>query len=201
MPVACGARRHSSGWQPAASCSGCFRSQVIALHRPGHPHAGRRRPRRPVAAQAGCCSPRSSRSAPSYGPLVFLLVIGGKLRAGVSCSCAGSTTAGAPRRSLGLRLPVAEPAHAGHRRRLRPADPPDLRAVLPHGARAAVAVRSRSRATASASRTTSGTGSTCRSRGWPRRCRAGRPAPAGADLRLPALQLRDAAGVLVLVIR
>ena len=32
-------------------------------------------------------------------------------------------------------------AHAGHRRRLRPADPADLRAVLPDAARAAHAVR------------------------------------------------------------
>ena len=37
----------------------------------------------------------------------------------------------APRRALGLRLSRADGAHAGHRRGLRPADPPDLRALLP----------------------------------------------------------------------
>src|SRR5262249_19024974 len=41
------------------------------------------------------------------------------------------------RRPVGLRLPRADPAHAGHRRRFRPADPPRLRAPVPDGPQAA----------------------------------------------------------------
>ena len=43
----------------------------------------------------------------------------------------------APRGALGLRVRAARLAHAGHGRGLRPADPPHLRAVLRHAARAA----------------------------------------------------------------
>ena len=47
----------------------------------------------------------------------------------------------APRRPVGLRLSAADAAHAGHRRGLRPAGAPGVRAVLPNRARAAHAVR------------------------------------------------------------
>ena len=55
----------------------------------------------------------------------------------------------APRAGLGLRLPVADRAHAGHGRRLRPADPPDLRAVLRDASANCRRPSTRSRATGS----------------------------------------------------
>ena len=69
----------------------------------------------------------------SYSPLIFLL--------GHRCAASRSPSLlvrrlyhgrAAPRAAVGLRLPAADGAHAGHGRGLRPADPPDLRAVLPH---------------------------------------------------------------------
>ena len=89
---------------------------------------------------------------------------GGELRARVRARAQALPRAPPPRRALGLRLSLADRAHAGHRRGLRPADPADLRAFLSHAARAAVAVRPRAASIASSSATTSGTGSTCR---WP----------------------------------
>ena len=89
---------------------------------------------------------------------------------------------------MGLRLPAADAAHAGHRRRLRPADPPDLRAVLPHRAPSARR-RSIARAALRASRSSDrfwhwlylpiARGAECL---VARR----RPAPAGPHLGLPA---------------
>ncbi len=70
----------------------------------------------------------------------------------------------APGRAVGLRLPRADGAHAGHRRGLRPADPPDLRAVLPDDAGAAHALRHGAALQGDASRTRCGSGSTCASR-------------------------------------
>ena len=57
---------------------------------------------------------------------------------------AGLPRRGAPGPAVGLRLSAADPPHAGHGRRLRPARAADLRALLPHATRAAVALRPRS---------------------------------------------------------
>ena len=70
----------------------------------------------------------------SYQPLVFLAVI---VALGAARPLAGAPLLPRPRAphpGLGLRLLVPEAARAGHRRRLQPADPPHLRALLPHGA-------------------------------------------------------------------
>ena len=105
--------------------------------------------------------------------------------------------AGAPRAAVGLRLPRADAAHAGHGRGLRHADPHRVRAVLPDEAPPAVAVR-RGAALRSdgrgphlvlvvpADRARRG------SSGPPRRHH-----PAGAHLGVPHLQLLHAARVAV----
>ncbi len=49
----------------------------------------------------------------------------------------------APRAAVGLRLPRADAAHAGHGGRIRPADPHGVRTVLPDRAPPSVAVRQR----------------------------------------------------------
>ena len=123
---------------------------------------------RTVADSGWLLAPISVERA-SYGPVIFLLGVAGQLAGSRSSWCAGFYH-GRLRRvaGVGLRLPVAERAHAGHGRRLRAADPPDLRAVLRDAPRAAHAFRRAARATASWSRTTSGAGSICRWRQRPR---------------------------------
>src|SRR5882672_4911315 len=94
--------------------------------------------------------------------------------------------------SVGLRLPGAEPPHAGHGGRLRSADPPCVRAAIPdeaafaHGGRPRAALLGPDRgsplvpalpADRAASRV---------------RVLQGRPAAARADQHLPAIQLSDA---------
>ena len=71
-----------------------------------------------------------------------------QLRAGLRAGAPALPRPHAARPALGLRLPVGHGAHAGHRRRLRPADPPDLRALLRDAARTAHARSTRSRTTA-----------------------------------------------------
>ena len=58
-----------------------------------------------------------------------------------ACGAALLSPPRAPRRCLGWRLWTLERAHARHRRRLRPADPPHLRGLLRHEARIAVGLR------------------------------------------------------------
>ncbi len=125
--------------------------------------------RRPGSAarrgRAGGCSCRSTSSGASYSPVDRAARPRRRcVRADVPARAPALPRAPAPRPRLGLRLSLADAAHAGHGRRLRPADPADLRAVLPHRARAAVAVRPRAASIASSSAIISGTGSTCRSR-------------------------------------
>ena len=73
----------------------------------------------------------------SYSPLIVLAVIVGVVL--LTFDLVHRLYHGRVRRApaVGLRLPGADAAHAGHRRGLRPADPADLRAVLPHRAPAA----------------------------------------------------------------
>ena len=144
-----GARRHGLAGRSAACCSACCRSQFIQLIDPVtrqlvRPGLGAQRWRRRLAA--GARSPRARQLRPGDLPARRR----SQLRAGLRCWCARSTT-GALRRAppWDCGFPLADGAHAGHRRGLRPTDPPDLRAVLPHAARAAIAVRRRSRATGS----------------------------------------------------
>ena len=67
--------------------------------------------------------------------------------------------------AVGLRLSAADAADAGLGRRLRPADPPSLRAVLPDRAPPADAVRRHAALLDAHRRSRSGTGSTSRSSG------------------------------------
>src|SRR5205814_98771 len=102
-----------------------------------------------------------------------------------------------PRAAVGLRIPAADAAHAGHCRRLRAADTPDLRAVLPHGAPPAVAVRSRSPLLGQGRRPLLARALSAHSAG------GGAPGadrgndPAGPDLDLSHVQLLYVAGVAV----
>jgi hydrogenase-4 component B len=105
----------------------------------------------------------------------------------------------APRIALGLRLPVAERAHAGYRRRLRAADPADLSSPsfrMERELPTPFDAEPRYRVSVGdhfwhwlylplARRRASG--------------QRDRPAAAGADRGLPALQLRDLIAVLVVV--
>ena len=77
----------------------------------------------------------------SYSPLIVLAVVVGVVL--LTIRIVHGLYHGRVRRAaaVGLRVPAADTAHAGHRRRLRTADTADLRAVLPHGAPPAVAVR------------------------------------------------------------
>ena len=75
-------------------------------------------------------APTSSAQA-SYSPVVFLLVIAAVFGLTFLVVRHCLPWAPAPRRSVGLRLPGADSAHAGQRGCVRPADPPDLCAGLP----------------------------------------------------------------------
>ena len=79
--------------------------------------------------------------AVSYAPLVLLAVIAGVIAVTFLDRSRRVSTARSTRATLGLRLRAARSAHAGHRRGLRPADPPHLRLVLQDGARAPLAAR------------------------------------------------------------
>ena len=76
-------------------------------------------------------APTSSAQA-SYSPVVFLLAIAAVFGMTFFVVRVGLSRKVAPRRSVGLRFPRADIAHAGLGRRVRPADPPDFRAGLPH---------------------------------------------------------------------
>ena len=80
------------------------------------------------------------------------------------CWCAASTTAGCgARQPWDCGFPEQTARMQDTRRRLRPADQADLRAVLPHRAPHPEPVRRAARVLVARSRTASGTGCTCRS--------------------------------------
>ena len=66
-----------------------------------------------------------------------------RVRADAAGGAAHVSRPSAPRAAVGLRLSGAERAHGGHRRRLRPADPADLRAGVPDPPRDPARRRSR----------------------------------------------------------
>ena len=114
---------------------------VHPAHRSGDAAAAGGRPRaRRWPPAAGCWRPISVERA-SYGPVIFLIGVAASFALAYLHGALVLPRPAAPLAGVGLRLPVAERAHAGHGRRLRPADPPDLRAVLRDAARAADAVR------------------------------------------------------------
>ena len=98
-----------------------------------------------VRAPAAGCWCRSASRARATVRSIFLLGLAASFALAFAARAQALPRPAAPRRTVGLRLSLAERAHAGHGRGLRPADPADLRAVLSHAARAAVAVRRASR--------------------------------------------------------
>src|SRR5439155_24912899 len=122
---------------------------------------------------------------------------GGELPAGLAAGAPALPRPGAACAALGLRLRGADRAHAGHRRGLRPADPADLRALLPHAARAADAVRRPAALPRDGRRPLLALAVPADRR--PRRADLAprRPAAAGAHCDVFALQLLDAAGDVV----
>src|SRR6185503_4196598 len=100
-----------------------------------------------------------------------------------------------PRRAMGLRLRAPRCPHAGHGGRFRTADSPHLSAVLRHEARIADAIRSAAEVSRRDRRSHL---AHCLPAPGPR-CAARRRgtgvAAAGSHRHLPALQLRDSAGV------
>ena len=121
----------------------------------------------------------------SYSPLI---VLAGDRRRRAADDADRAPPVSRPRPhapGVGLRLSAADAADAGHRGRLRAADPADLRAVLPHRAPSAVAIRSRRRSycVKADDHFVALALSADRARGadWTRALR--RPDPAGPDLR------------------
>ena len=68
----------------------------------------------------------------SYSPLLFLLLVAGSFALTFVLVRSALPRARATRAPVGLRLPVAERAHAGHGRGIRPTDPAGIRALFPH---------------------------------------------------------------------
>ena len=100
----------------------------------------------------------------SYSPLIVLAVIAGVVLLTMRDRAPVLSWPRPRGAALGLRLPAADAADAGHRRGLQPADSPGVRAVLPHRASPALAVRHEAASTRSRRPITRGTGCTCPSR-------------------------------------
>ena len=162
--------------------------------RPGHTDPGRRR-HWPAGRGPRVAHPRSGRPGPrQLQPVAVPAADGDELRTRVRARALALPRSRAARRAVGLWLPAADCAHAGHRRGLRAADPPGVRTLLPHRAAPADAVRQaallppRRRRSLLALAVPAG--------GAPDRgdVAPGRNAAAGPDLDLPDVQLRHAAG-------
>src|SRR4029453_15220796 len=102
--------------------------------------ARERRPR-PDGGRAGLAPCPQFRGTCHLRPADLLARRGGELRPGLAAGAMALPWTAAARAALGLRLSRADGAHAGHSRRLRPADPPDLRAAVSHAGRATHALR------------------------------------------------------------
>ena len=118
----------------------------------------------------------------------------GLLCAGLRAGALALPRPHAARPALGLRLPLGHGAHAGHRRRLRPAHPPDLRALLRHAPRTAVALRRPAALPRQDRRPLLALGLRADRGPGQRPGAPDRPAAAGPHLGLPALQLPDPGG-------
>ena len=131
MPAA-GTRSAWAGSRSAASCLVCCRSCVLRAARSGH--AGNL-----LGAAVGSASRRSGcsrRSPPSRRPTAALIFLGGIAAVVVASRFVvvrllahGRLRRYGPPWDCGF--PWQTRAHAGHRRRIRPADPAHVRAVLP----------------------------------------------------------------------
>ena len=113
---------------------------VHSAHRSGDPATGGSGLGETVAANGWLLVPIAVERA-SYGPVIFLAGVAGSFA--LAFLLVRKFYHGRLRRcaALGLRLSLADAAHAGHRRGVRPADPADIRTVLPHGPAVADAVR------------------------------------------------------------
>ena len=138
-PAGSSASRSSSS-RPAASLLGLFPVTVIALHRSGQRTAARvvdrQRDRQQLAA-ARAHQRRPLELQPADRAA-------GDRRHRAADDADGPSALPRPRAhgaAVGLRLPRADGTDAGHRRRLRTADPAGVRDVFPHRAALALAVR------------------------------------------------------------
>ncbi len=123
----------------------------------------------PQVAYARLAVPRpGGAGARQLQPAAVPAAGGDELRARFRAGAPALPRQAAPRGAVGLRLPAAQRADAGHRRRFRPADPPDVRAVLSHRSPPAEPVRSRAGLSTRRRPIISGTGCTCRWRAPPR---------------------------------
>ena len=119
-------------------------------HRPRQRHAARRPAWAPRERRTGCCSRPSRPRRSSYSPLI---VARGDRRRRADHVRGGAPRIAWPRApgaAVGLRLPAADAAHAGHRRKASASRSGRFRAVLPHGAAPARPRSTQSRATACA---------------------------------------------------